>query len=266
MTEKSKIRFDAFAVKMLALSLYIFGKGFIQTAYTHVSGTEFEAGPWSLFYFVGYILTFTALPMIAFLTTEASMKTGNLRQYFTRLGFAAVLTELLTDFAAYGKRAFDFKDGFFNNPAVASACNFYFTMILGSVAVCVMDRAIKRRFSPGSVPFAVLNVLTVIGCCALAVLLNSEQGAIGVLTMTAFYLLYGNPFMSLLAVVVLQVISLGRANPLFMFAPVVGTLPVVLYDGKEGHKSGLIRLITYTAYPVCYAVVLLVLRLTGGNV
>ncbi len=263
MTEKSKIRFDAFAIKMLALFLYIFGKGFIQTAYKHVSGMEFEDGPWSLFYFAGYILTFTALPMIAFLTTEASMKTRNLRQYFTRLAFAAVLTELLTDVAAYGKEAFNFREGFLNNPAVASTCNFYFTMILGSTAVCVMDRVIKRRFSPGSVPFVLFNVLTVVGCCALAVLLNSEQGAVGVLTMTAFYLLYGNPFMSLLAVVVLQVISLGRANALFMFAPIVGTLPVVLYNGKEGHKSGLIRLITYAAYPVCYAAILLILRISG---
>ncbi len=265
MLQKSKISFNAFQLKILSLILYTVGKCFIQSAYAHFNGTAFEEGPWTVLYFLGYIFTFMALPIICFLTVEAVTKTRNLRQFFTRLGVAAIVCELFTDLAAYGFDTFDFSNGFLQNDAFKTNTNFYFTMILGSVAVCVMDRVIKKKFSPGSVSFMLFNVVVILGCCALSVLLNSEQGAIGVLTMMAVYLFYGNPMFTVIGVVILQVLALGRANAIFLFAPIIGCLPIITYNKEEGKKTGLIRLMTYAVYPICYSIVLLVLRFMGDR-
>ncbi len=266
MEKKNKIGFNAFQLKMMSLALYVIGRSLIAISYTRYDGAGFDRGPWAPFYFMGYIMTYIAFPMIAFLTVEAVLKTRSLRQLFTRLAFAAVITELLLDLVTYGKAAFNFGRDFLKSPAIESNCNFYFTLLIGAATVCLMEKLIKPRFSPGSVLFTLFSILIMLLACVLATFIGCEQGSIGVLTLSAFYMLYDSRLFMLTGVAALQIISLGLAKMwLIVGAPIIGTLPVLFYDHKEGRKNGLIRLITYAAYPCIYGAVLLTLRLLGGK-
>ncbi|MBQ7636750.1 MAG: hypothetical protein IJS80_05520 [Lachnospiraceae bacterium] len=263
MSKENKISFTAFHIKIMALVLFIAGRSLIQLGYTHAVGDSFTEGPWAGFYITGYILTFTAMPMICFLTAEAAMKTRNLRQYFTRLTVAAVFTELLLDAVSFGSVLFD--NGFkaFIKAAFSAHFNLYFAMILGSVTVVICERCIKRKFSAGSIPYVVLTVLTIWGFSMAAHFARFEQGTLTVLLISGFYFFSDNRLFKLVSVVIIHILAWGRTNSIFLFAPVLGCVPVMMYNGREGRKSGLIRLITYTAYPVCYAVVLVIIKLMG---
>ncbi len=266
MEKNKKTGFNAFQLKMMSLGLYVTGRSLIAISYTRYDGAGFELGPWVLFYYLGYIMTYIAFPIIAFLTVEAVLRTRNLRQLFTRLAFAAIFTELLLDLVTYGKDAFNFGSNFFKSPALEGNCNFYFTMVIGAVAVCLMEKLVKPRFSPGSVLFVLFSILIMLLACVLATVMQCEQGSIGVLTISAFYMLYDNRFFMLIGVAALQLIALGFAKMwVIIGAPIIGTVPVLFYDHKEGYKNGWIRLITYAAYPCIYGAVLLILRLLGGK-
>ncbi len=265
--QKSRFSLNAFQIKVFALVFYIAGKSLIQISYLHLEGETFSSLLWTVLFIAGNFMHLMAVPMIALLTVEAVMKTRNLRQYFTRLGFAAVLTEILLDLAAYGGKCFDFSHGFLENPAFKADLNFYFTLIIGSVAVVLMDRVINKRFRAGSVPYVLLNVLVILVSCFLAQVpagLRCEQGGLGVLMMCAVYFFYGNPLITLIVIAVLQVIALG-SNFLLVLAPILGGLTILFYNGNEGRKTGLIRLVTYIAYPICYGILIFVLGIVGGR-
>nr|MCR5584645.1 hypothetical protein [Lachnospiraceae bacterium] len=188
------------------------------------------------------------------------------RQLFTRLGVAAVVTEIILDLAAYGGKVFDFSEGILKNPAYTLSLNLYFSMILGAVVVCVMDRVIKRKYSPGSVPFVLFNILFALLCCALAVFLNTAHGSMMILMMVAIYYFYGNNTFTAICICLLQFLSLGNGGGILMLAPILGCVPIWLYNGEEGRKTGVIRLLTYIAFPVCYGIVLTVLRFMGDKI
>ena len=259
MLNKIKISVSAFQLKIASLVLFIIGRSLIRIGIYGYDGSNASAIPFT--YYLGYFLTYTALPMIAFLTVEAVLKTRSLRQLFTRLGFAAVITELLLDLSAYGLRTFDLSKGIKNSPALSDNPNLYFTLIAGSVAVCIMERFVAAKFSPGSVLYVVLNILTVLVCCAVSQLLGFEHGIICVLFMAAFYFLQGKPALSIAGITALQLIALGSVKVIaFLIAPIIGTLPIVFYKNEEGYKNGAVRLLTYIAFPLCYSAVLLILR------
>lgn len=266
MEQKSKFSINAFQMKIVALVLYITGMSLIQISYGHYSDGNFDKALWGLLYIVGNIINISALPVIGFLTVEAVLKTRSLRQLFTRLIAAALVTEILLDVAAFGKKVFDFSEGITKNPAFTTSLNLYFSMILGAFVVCIMDRVLKKRYSPGSVPFVLLNILIALACCAVAVLLNTAHGPVMILMMVAIYYFYGNTAFTVICICLLQFLSLGNGGGILMAAPVLGCLPIWFYNGEEGKKSNVLRLFSYAAFPVCYAVLLFVLRFMGDKI
>ncbi len=264
MFQKHNVSLNAFQLKIIALIMYTVGRCSVEITYNRYNGNtagDFTGG-WRFLFTMGYVLTYIAMPIICFLTVEGVLKTGNLRQYFTRLITAALLTEIAFDLAIFGPDGFNGTYALAENPIFASS-NYFVTMTLGAAATALMDRVVKKKFRAGSVPFVLFNVLILMGMSAAAVLLRSEQNAIGVLTMSVFYLFYGNAFFTLALTAILQILALGSAMPLIMFAPVLGALIVAFYDGKEGYKTGLVRLVTYAAYPLCYTILILILKYAG---
>jgi hypothetical protein len=266
MEKRSKVSINAFQMKIIALILYFAGMTMVQLTYAHYSDGNFDDGPWAILYIIGSIVVISALPPICFLTVEAVLKTGDLKKLFIRLGTAAVITEILLDLAAYGGKVFDFSEGILKNPAFSMSLNLYFSMILGAAVVCVMDRVIKKKYSPGSVPFVLFNILFALVCCAVAVFLNTAHGSLMILMMVAVYYFYGNPVFTVICICLLQFLSLGNGGGILMLAPILGCVPIWLYSGEEGRKTNVIRLLTYIAFPVCYGAVLLVLRFMGDRI
>nr|MCR5584685.1 hypothetical protein [Lachnospiraceae bacterium] len=125
MEKRSKVSINAFQMKIIALILYISGMSMVQLTYAHYADGNFDDGPWAVLYIIGTIVVISALAPISFLTVEAVLKTRNLRQLFTRLGVAAVVTEIILDLAAYGGKVFDFSEGILKNPAYTLSLNLY---------------------------------------------------------------------------------------------------------------------------------------------
>lgn len=89
-------------------------------------------------------------PLFAFLLVEGFQKTRDVRRYVTRLGIFALVSEIPFDLACRGKvLEFEYQ-------------NVYFTLLVGILALCAIDRIVKRETAP-----VVRRVLTVAGIFAL---------------------------------------------------------------------------------------------------
>ncbi len=92
---------------------------------------------WALYYTVSYMRLIGRLgfPIFCFLLVEGFQKTGNLKKYVTRLGIFALISEIPFDLACRG-RVLEFEYQ-----------NVYFTLFLGILALCAIDRIAKHELS-----------------------------------------------------------------------------------------------------------------------
>lgn len=112
---------------------------------------------WFLLRIVGRI----AFPIFAFLLTQGYIHTGNLKNYFIRLGIFAVLSE------------FPFRLAFHSG-----SHNIFFTLFIGLGTVHIVQQ-LKQNW---------LSKILVILLGILAQILNTDYGLYGILTIYFFYL------------------------------------------------------------------------------
>ncbi len=260
MNKTKHISITSFELKIFSLLFYTAGKILIQIAFLYYDeSTGFSGNIQKNLYEAGYVLTYIAIPVICYLTAIGALKTKSIKKYLIRLFAAACITESIFDICIFGKDFFtDFE---VTKTALTSGSNLFFTLFLGSALITVSEHVIKTHFKEGSVRFVFLTVFATLFFSALAVILKSEQHVLGVLTIFAFYLFYGNMMFTFFAVILLQIFALGLSyTSAIMYAPIIGTIAIIFYDGRQGYNKKWVRIFMYTFYPMCYALIVLLIK------
>ncbi len=186
-----------------------------------------------------------AFPIFAFLLVNGFRHTRSTGKYMLRMAIFAVISEVPYDLL-FSWKWVDF-----------SRQNVFITLFLGLACIAMFDEAKKKSILLAMVPVAV--------CCAVAMALNCDYSYIGILTVMACHLFYGDDFKNraLLAAAMLLLsswyaISFHAANfvldttgfdlhahfyskPFFFASPgykqifrVFALIPIFMYNGKKG--------------------------------
>ncbi len=195
------------------------------------------------------VIYLAAFPLAAFLLVEAAVHTKNKKNFLFRLLFAAFLTEIPMDIAAYG----------FEVNRWMECQNYFFTLLLGFLAICVME-LLAKKYPAGNFAYNMLALPVYLLAVAVALFGRAEQGSIGILLILALYSFRGNKLFSLVSAAALYIIFMGNAGGL-EYVPAISLLLTWLYDGTPGLNSLATRLFTYGAYPVVFCVLRMVVQL-----
>ena len=145
--------------------------------------------------------------------------------------------------------------------------NVMFTLLLGLLACCVIDRARRERTAR-----AVLRgALSVAGLFLLSLVGMVDYGWKGVVTVVAFYLLRDFPFAWLAQIAALVLLNIvlfkGQTIPLLGWDfptqgfAVLALLPIWLYNGRRGGGGKTLQTAFYAFYPVHMLVLYLLFSL-----
>lgn len=224
MTEKVNRPFSASALKIIAcvtmlidhLGLVVFGNAM-------------------LLRLIGRI----AMPIYCFLLTEGAIHTRNKAKYIGRMLLFAFLSEIPFDLAVYDRC---FYWGY---------QNVMFTLTLGLLCIFGMDHCRKKLPRAAAV---IISILLLTAGSALAELIESDYGLVGVWMIVVFYLFKNHSLalgLSLFFVVcpltMLRSGSFGIPTEIFaLFA----LIPIGLYNGKKGISGNFIKYAFYAFYPV----------------
>lgn len=208
----------------------------------HIWATYMSFGNWMTY--IGRM----AFPIFAFQIAEGFVHTSNFKKYALRLLGFALVTEIPFNLF-YSSRWF--------NPYHQ---NVLFTLLLGLLAIYVIDKAKKNRTAKN----IALSVLWLVLICIASTLGFVDYGFLGMVTVVMFYLLRDFPFAwlaQLIAMVLINVVFfegqvfpieiLGRnfEIPLQGFA-VFSLIPIWLYGGRKGKSSKIMQYGFYAFYPV----------------
>lgn len=208
----------------------------------HIWATYLSFGNWMTY--IGRM----AFPIFAFQIAEGFVHTSSFKKYALRLLIFAVITEIPFNLF-YSSRWF--------NPFHQ---NVLFTLLLGLLAMYVIDRA-KTRKTAKSIIFSVLWLALI---ALVSVIGFPDYGFWGVVTVVMFYVLRDFPFAwlaQLVAMVLIHVVAfegqvflvelLGKTFevPTQSFA-VLSLIPIWLYGGRKGRTSKFLQYAFYAFYPV----------------
>ncbi len=188
-----------------------------------------------------------SFPIFAFLIAVGYRHTKSLGKYMSRLAVFAVLSEIPFDLLFYHRVVYMQKQ------------NIYFTLLIGLCCIAAVDRLKEKHIFLTLIPIAL--------CCAIATFGYYDYGFIGVLTVLAFHLFYGddrkNRILLTAAIIITSCwcfISFYTANyvldrvgfdlransftgPLFYTSPqpkqmcrIFALIPIFLYSGKKGRQ------------------------------
>ena len=204
---------SASALRLLAIILMILD---------HLWATVIPGGNWMTY--VGRL----AFPIFAFQLSEGCFHTSDRKRYAKRLLLFALISEIPFDLVMGGGVVFPFHQ------------NVLFTLLLGLLSITSLDRLRQER----SGKQLARTALAVSGCLLLAVVGFVDYGALGVLTVIAFYLFRGFPYAwagQLIAMILLHIVCFkGMTIPLGGFDfptqgfAVFALLPIWLYNGEKG--------------------------------
>lgn len=242
---------NSFHLKLITVLLMITGRILVQYYYpamelavVNKTAPETKAG---LLFQLGYGLYIAAVPVAGFLLVEALMHTSDRKKLLARLSIVAVLSEI----AISGVNQFT---GLQHYPAYR--LNFYFTMLLASAAILIVELKLKK-FQEASLKYNLLCLTVFILAATVAMFAGADQGQTGILILVAIYMFRSSFSMMLAAVAVLQ-IFLGMGS-LAAYAPALSVLVLWLYNGEQGVHNKATRVLFYAAYPAAYVVLTLVL-------
>lgn len=208
----------------------------------HIWATYMSFGNWMTY--IGRM----AFPIFAFQIAEGFVHTSNFKKYALRLLGFALVTEIPFNLF-YSSRWF--------NPYHQ---NVLFTLLLGLLAIYVIDKAKKNRTAKN----IALSVLWLVLICIASTLGFVDYGFLGMVTVVMFYLLRDFPFAwlaQLVAMILINIVFfegqvfpieiLGRnfEIPLQGFA-VFSLIPIWLYGGRKGKSSKIMQYGFYAFYPV----------------
>ncbi len=184
-----------------------------------------------------------SFPIFAFQLAEGYQKTKQKQKYALRLFFFAILSETPFDLMAYGTLFYWHHQ------------NIMWTLLLGFLAVRLTD-LVLARWNDTSVRFTAIFFIILVSMVS-ASLLCLDYGAFGILMIISFFLLNGKPWwIQILCVLLLNLLMggsslsvLGIHFPIQLFGT-LSMLPILRYNGKQGHHGKAWRWFCYTFYPV----------------
>ena len=185
-----------------------------------------------------------AFPIFAFQIAEGFARTHDRKRYLLRMLAFAALSEVPFDLFYGGTVFYPFHQ------------NVMFTLLLGLLACCSIDRARRERTAKaifrGALSVAGLFLLSLIGMV--------DYGWKGVATVVAFYLLRDFPLAWLAQIAALVLLNIvlfkGQTIPLLGWDfptqgfAVLALLPIWLYNGRRGGGSKTLQYAFYAFYPV----------------
>lgn len=187
-----------------------------------------------------------AFPIFAFQICEGYQHTHDLKKYLLKLLVFAIISQIPFNLFEY---------------ALGSSfhLNVLFTLLLGLIAITCFDKSTNK----------LVGFLGVAICVALGKILQVDYGYWGVLLVFCFYLFKNNKILMslifLLLVMAKYCNNLIESNFYYQYiALAIGTfsaiIPIVLYNGQQGHKT---KYFLYIFYPV-HLVVLAISYLLNG--
>lgn len=208
----------------------------------HVWATAMVFGDWMTY--IGRM----AYPIFAFQIAEGFYHTSNVKKYILRLLGFAIISEIPFNLF-YGSSWF-----------YPYHQNVMFTLLLGLLAITVIDKARKNP----SVKTVLLSALWLLLICAVTVVGFVDYGFLGFLTVVMFYLLRDFPFAWLAQLAAMIAINIfwfkGQTIPIEIFNrtfdfttqgfAVLSLIPIWLYGGKKGKSSKAFQYGFYAFYPV----------------
>ena len=182
-----------------------------------------------------------AFPIFAFQISEGYTHTHNLKNYFWRLFLFALISQIPYNFYEY---AFGFQ----------YTLNIFFTLFLGLLAIFAYDK----------IPSKFVGIVVVCGLVALGDLIKVDYGYWGVLLVFSFFVLKRNKllltFGYLLIVFIKYLPNFIEYNFYTTFVQLcIGTalsiIPILLYNGKLGKKTGRLLYIFYPLHLFVIAII-----------
>ncbi len=208
----------------------------------HIWATYMSFGNWLTY--IGRL----AFPIFAFFIAEGFCRTSDVKKYALRLLGFGIVSEIPFNLF-YSSRTF--------NPYHQ---NVMFTLLLGLLAIIVIDRLKKDR----SAKNIALSVLFLLLITVASVIGFVDYGLSGVLTVVMFYLFRNFPFAWVLQLVGMVLINItffeGQVIPFELFGKafeiptqgfaVFSLIPIWLYGGKRYVKNKILQYGFYAFYPV----------------
>lgn len=173
-----------------------------------------------------------AFPIYCFLIVEGYYHTRDVRKYIGRLTLFALISEVPFDLACADQIVYMERQ------------NVFFTLTLGLVCICVIDRLSNRWLAAG-----IAGVL----CLLTGSVIHSDYGAGGLLMILCFYIFRGHTCGRWL--------SIGALNCL-CYEPIqcVGTFALVSVQCYNGTKGPSAKYFFYAFYPVHLLLLYLIRR------
>ena len=162
----------------------------------------------------------SAFPIFCFLLVEGAVHTHNARRYALRLAAFAAISEIPFDLALT-RGAF--------SPQMQ---NVFFTLLLGFLCVQAFRRCAEQSWKAWLFVFA---------ACALAELLHTDYGAVGILVIVMMYLLRDRFWQ----MIIFSYLFLSLVMGMEIYS-LPGFLLLGLYNGKKGRQP---RWFFYAFYP-----------------
>lgn len=172
-----------------------------------------------------------AFPIFAFQTAEGYRHTHDFRRYCLRLAVFALISEIPFDLMVFGE---------FIYPGHQ---NVMFTLLLGLIACRLYD---SRN------GWAALLVIPA------AALLQTDYGAVGVMTVLLFHGFREQKLTQLLLLVILNAFGFG-AFSIQTFAA-LAWIPISLYRGEKGRSGKWLQYGSYVFYPLHMLILALISR------
>lgn len=178
-----------------------------------------------------------AFPIFCFLLTEGFIHTRDLKKYILRMAAFALISEIPFDLAITG-RIFS-----------PDAQNVFFTLFIGLVVLAGLE---KYRYH------AVLQGLVFVLGCLAALALKTDYDVVGVLMITAFYLLRDNAWAQTLFC---GALAAAESSGTY-YAGALALVPIRLYNGQRGRRK--FKYLFYWFYPVHLLALYLIGKLIFG--
>ncbi len=196
-------------------------------------------------------------PIFAFLISEGFIHTSNVKKYILRLLGFALVSEIPFNLFYGGSWFYPYHQ------------NVMFTLLLGLLAIVVVDKARKEKNAKAIIKAVLLLIPISLG----AFIGFPDYGFWGYLTVIMFYLFRGFRFawiLQLAGMILLHFVLPEGQNlivelfgktfefPLQSFA-VLALIPIWLYNGKKGKGGKILQYGFYAFYPV-HMIILYLIR------
>lgn len=180
-----------------------------------------------------------AFPIFAFQISEGYIHTKNIYKYLIRLIIFALISQI----------PFYLFLSFVPNSS-PYGLNIFFTLSLGLLSILIYD----KFFGNKSVLYKIFGFYCVTSLAIIALLLNCDYGAFGVVIIFLFYLFRNNKLVMSLAFILTCILyfltSIIKNGYLYLIMCIFSIIPIIFiwfYNGKQGYK---VKYLLYLFYPI----------------